>query len=321
MAIAIRGPSKPIQKRGPVTSIFNDKKSRKNPKGVVSIFDQPKKTVTGKEKGNKNVLISKNINKNKNGSSEKSTNYSEKFEDYFIPLCDKQMFNVMTGAEQQYYLANLPKYNTKKMTKIEAQQIVISLQSNLNLVMRLCYEMSAREGYKALGYESFKEFVVKELKNIINYDYAHKMKNAGEVHRVVCPEIPMGQISEGVLRPLHKFPDDIKKQIWQSAISHTMDSIEVSSADIKAAIRFHELEDPRENIKQLHKDFRKVCISSELKSRLIAIIKDLFSEFRRQTSVNPPPPMTKPYLDKSLIMLLNKLRKEIVDNYDEIYKD
>jgi len=96
---------------------------------------------------------------------------------------------------------------TDDMTKTEARNAINTIKNSKCSLMKTCYELEIRKGYLALAYDSFKECIEIELVGVIKYDYAIKMKNAGQVHMSVCPEIPMGEVSEGVLRPLYRLDD------------------------------------------------------------------------------------------------------------------
>lgn len=318
-----------IPRRTEIKSLF---KNKKNPNKTIESINKttnhasaPKNNaikVTGKKKSktkNQKNNIEKQLREKlpkKNGGP---VEFKEGDNVYIFPPCSEEIYGVMSSEEKDGYRLKGQVYKTSKMTKKEALEIVIKIQNNVRSVMSLCYELSVREGYKALGHNTFKECVMKDLAGVINYDYAHKMKNAGEVHRVVCPDIPMGKIPEGVLHLLHKYADDDRKKIWGSAITMGLDGVQVSATDIKYAIRNLGLEDRRENIKELHKDYKNLKLSDRLEKKLKTDVSEIFEEFRKQTSVNPAPPITKKYLDKSLIFILNKLRSSILDDYENKY--
>ena len=79
--------------------------------------------------------------------------------------------------------------------------------------------MRDRKGWKALGYESFKEYGEKEL----GYKEAHiyRIVDAAEISLQIghSPDSPMGESppSERQLRPLKSVPEEIRKQIWDEA--------------------------------------------------------------------------------------------------------
>ena len=142
------------------------------------------------------------------------------------------------SREEQYKSLARPKYKTSEMSRHEAGIAIFKIKNNVSSIMQMCYELDARKGYKALGYNSFKECVMKELAGIINYDYAFKMKNAGYVHRVVCPDLVMGSIPEGTLRLLHPLKsDEDKKEVWEAAAANSgIDGIMVDRGDIMREI-------------------------------------------------------------------------------------
>jgi len=100
----------------------------------------------------------------------------------------------------------------QNMTKTEARDAIKTIKKNLCSLMEICHQLDTRKGYRALGYSSFKECVARELADVVDYEYAIKLKNSGRVHMCVCPEIPMGEVSDGVFRPLHRFSDAMRKK-------------------------------------------------------------------------------------------------------------
>ena len=77
--------------------------------------------------------------------------------------------------------------------------------------------MRDRKGWKALGYESFKEYGEKELGYQENY--IHKLVNAAEISLQIGfdPDCTMVQPKERQLRPLAKVPEADRRSIWEEA--------------------------------------------------------------------------------------------------------
>ena len=76
-----------------------------------------------------------------------------------------------------------------------------------------------RKGWKALGYESFKEYGEKSL----GYEKAYltRLADAGEISLQLGydPELPIGNPPpESQLRPLKSVPEEERKAIWEEAI-------------------------------------------------------------------------------------------------------
>jgi hypothetical protein len=130
------------------------------------------------------------------------------------------------------------------MTQAEAREAINEIKTSTAFLMKICYYFAHREGYKVLGYSSFKDCINEELTGVINYDYAHKMKNAGKIHLIVSPDTPMGSIGESVLRTLYKLPDDEKKMVWDQAVQKFGDAEKVTATTTKEVIRELGLEKP-----------------------------------------------------------------------------
>ncbi len=78
--------------------------------------------------------------------------------------------------------------------------------------------MRDRKGWKALGYESFKEYGEKEL----GYQEAHiyRIVDAAEISLQIgySQDSPIGESPpESQLRPLKSIPEDERKAIWDEA--------------------------------------------------------------------------------------------------------
>jgi len=134
--------------------------------------------------------------------------------------------------------------HSDRMTKAEAKNAIKTIKANASSLMEKCYDFATREGYLVLGYTTFKECITNELATVISYDYAHKMKNAGEVHMIVSPDTPIGSIAESVLRPLHRLPDDQKKVVWDQTVQECGDITKVTADIAKNVIKSMGLEKP-----------------------------------------------------------------------------
>jgi len=77
--------------------------------------------------------------------------------------------------------------------------------------------MRDRKGWKALGYESFKEYGERELGYQENY--IHKLVNAAEISLQIGfdRDCTMVQPAERQLRPLSQVPEEVRKEIWEEA--------------------------------------------------------------------------------------------------------
>ena len=75
--------------------------------------------------------------------------------------------------------------------------------------------MRDRKGWKALGYESFKEYGEKELGFVERHLY--RLVDAAEIGIQIGTDQLVSQPPESQLRPLTQVPEDLRKQIWDEA--------------------------------------------------------------------------------------------------------
>ena len=104
-----------------------------------------------------------------------------------------------------------------EMTLEEARETDRLIKRHINTTRYLLLDMRDRKGWKALGYESFKEYGEKELGYQENY--IHKLVSAAEISLQIG--VNQGgtivQPPESQLRPLKSVPEDVRKQIWDEA--------------------------------------------------------------------------------------------------------
>lgn len=106
-----------------------------------------------------------------------------------------------------------------EMTLDEARETDRLIKRHINTTRYLLLDMRDRKGWKALGYESFKEYGKQSLG--YEKDYLYKLADAGEISLQIgySPEstIVDSQPKESQLRPLKAVPDDERKAIWEEA--------------------------------------------------------------------------------------------------------
>ena len=209
-------------------------------------------------------------------------------------------------------------YDTTDMDFAEALQAIIQLQDNTYSSMQLCYGLSSRKGYKALGYDDFKTCIEEKLKGYINYDYALKMKNAGEVHLVVCPELSMGEVPESVLRPMHKLSDEVKKEVWEKAYNER--GGKTTATVVLNAIK--EVQGLKVNLydSEISQRLFNFDPSSELVEQLdeagLALIKEFFKKCP-PLDLYTDTTISKGHFEKTVKFVLRRLGYRIVDQYKE----
>jgi len=105
-----------------------------------------------------------------------------------------------------------------EMTLEEARETDRLIKRHINTTRYLLLDMRDRKGWKALGYESFKDYGEKSL----GYEKAYltRLADAGEISLQLGydPELPIGNSPpESQLRPLKAVPEDERKAIWEEA--------------------------------------------------------------------------------------------------------
>lgn len=102
-----------------------------------------------------------------------------------------------------------------EMTLEEARETDRLIKRHINTTRYLLLDMRDRKGWKALGYESFKEYGEKEL----NYQERHlyRLVDAAEIGMQIGTDQLDSQPPESQLRPLTAVPEDVRKQIWDEA--------------------------------------------------------------------------------------------------------
>lgn len=102
-----------------------------------------------------------------------------------------------------------------EMTLEEAQETDRLIKRHINTTRYLLLDMRDRKGWKALGYESFKEYGEKAL----GYEERHiyRLVDAAEIGLQIETAQLDSQPSESQLRPLKAVPEAVRKEIWDEA--------------------------------------------------------------------------------------------------------
>ncbi len=103
-----------------------------------------------------------------------------------------------------------------RMTAPEARQCIAAIKAHLHGARALLLELEEREGWRALGYSSWRACVVAEFGQ--SQAYLYRQLAAAKIERVVEPFSPIGEIPEGQLRPLAALdsPDE-QRAVWDTA--------------------------------------------------------------------------------------------------------
>ena len=102
-----------------------------------------------------------------------------------------------------------------EMTLEEARETDRLIKRHINTTRYLLLDMRDRKGWKALGYESFKEYGEKAL----GYEERHiyRLVDAAEIGLQIGTDQLDSQPSESKLRPLKAVPEAERKAIWDEA--------------------------------------------------------------------------------------------------------
>lgn len=118
----------------------------------------------------------------------------------------------------------------------EARECVDKINSNMNNIRTLILDLYEREGWSALGYQSWRECVTKEFQQ--NQNYLYRQLEAAQVEKNI---LPIGKTSERIpesqLRPLVFLRDNPEQQreVWKEAVE-TAPEGKVTAAHVKAVV-------------------------------------------------------------------------------------
>lgn len=101
----------------------------------------------------------------------------------------------------------------------EARDTIEALRAGINNVRSLVWELEFREGWRALGYQSWRECVNAEFEE--SQSYLYRQLAAAKTERLISPDGEIGAIPEGQLRALTKLPEEQRVQAWQEAVQIT----------------------------------------------------------------------------------------------------
>lgn len=98
------------------------------------------------------------------------------------------------------------------MTEVEARQAVKDIHAGLSNVRDRLLELYEREGWRVLGYQSWRECAQTEFS--FGQSQVYRLLDAAKVERNISP---MGEkpISERLLRPLVKLELEEQREVWQ----------------------------------------------------------------------------------------------------------
>lgn len=231
------------------------------------------------------------------------------------------MTELAPSADLNDFLKKI-KDQKEPLNKQDAQLLINEILHASAELMKMCYLLDVKEGYKALEYDNFKECIQTELKGIVNYDYATKLKNAGHTHALVCPELSMGEVPPGRFRPLQSLSDEDKQRVWNTAKeSITPDQNGIpSSASIKSALNRLGLKTPSSRSDQPENSANNVISTQEVESmgRFSSIAGLMFDEIANSFLEVKSTSLTQAKFDQVLTRILEIVGKEISRRYKSL---
>jgi hypothetical protein len=98
----------------------------------------------------------------------------------------------------------------------DARSLIERIRAHINDARALVLELYEREGWRALGYENWRECVVAEFEQ--SKSHLYRLLDAAKVERNISPMGENGEpIAERVLRPLAKLEPEEQREAWRTA--------------------------------------------------------------------------------------------------------
>jgi hypothetical protein len=109
-----------------------------------------------------------------------------------------------------------------KMTATEARYYVDEIKSHVGKARVMLLELYEREGWRALGYNNWRECVDAEFPQ--NQRYLYYQLQAAVTERNICTMVQNDSpIPERQLRPLASLPPEVQAEAWQRAVETAPD--------------------------------------------------------------------------------------------------
>ncbi len=102
-----------------------------------------------------------------------------------------------------------------KMSAEEARRHVDRINGHVSTARALILEFYEREGWKPLGYSSWRQCILAEFTE--SQRTLYRMLEAGKIERDICQGGVIGEIPESVLKPLKSVPEDHRAAVWEEA--------------------------------------------------------------------------------------------------------
>lgn len=98
------------------------------------------------------------------------------------------------------------------MSREEAQQVCDRIDANMGAVREDLIQLQEREGWRALGYESFRECVTARFGH--HQSYLYRQLTAARVEQSM--DLPIGTLPEAQARELAKLPSEARKPVYEA---------------------------------------------------------------------------------------------------------
>lgn len=102
------------------------------------------------------------------------------------------------------------------MTKAEAQECVNRIKGRIENIRRNLIELYEREGWKALGYASWRECVIREFGQ--SEAYLYRQLAAARIEANLSPTGEIGKLPERQVRPLTALPPEKQREAWKQVV-------------------------------------------------------------------------------------------------------
>jgi hypothetical protein len=122
---------------------------------------------------------------------------------------------------------------TPMMTTDEARTCIERIRTGLEDLRRLVLDLNEREGWRALGYKSWRECVTAEFGQ--SQAYLYRTLTAAKIERELSPMGEIGALPERHVRELVRIKDpDVRREVWEEVRAEHGD--QVTAEAIRAAV-------------------------------------------------------------------------------------
>jgi len=133
-----------------------------------------------------------------------------------------------------------------RMNGTEARACVAAINTGIADIRRQVLDLHDREGWRALGYASWRQCVLAEF--VESQSRIYQLLDAGRFEREVSTNVEIGTIPEGHLRQLTPLRDepDVMREVWQHV--HEEHGENVTAANVREAVQLRLSIPPRQPV-------------------------------------------------------------------------